>query len=188
MIVSDRNFRKSKILSMNKIGIFYGPKKGSVSKIAQIMHNELGESRADLHAIKDCPVQTLNNYDKLIFGISTLGRTTWDSEHDDDDWDVFFPNLDKVNWTGKKVAIYGLGDQINYSDHFVDAIGWLFEKLITLKVEVVGFVSPDEFDFNDSEAFIDGNFVGLPLDEDNEPEKSEQRVKNWLVELEKEGF
>ena len=173
---------------MNKIGIFYGPEKGSVGKIANIIFNELGEEKASLVPVKSIDISAISNYDNLIFGISTIGRANWNSEHEDDDWDVFFTQLNKGNWTGKKVAIYGLGDQINYADHFVDAIGWVFEKLKALNVEVTGFVAPEGYQFNESEGLIDGKFVGLPLDEDNEPEKSLERIKDWIASLKKEGF
>jgi len=173
---------------MNKIGIFYGPEKGSVAKVATIISQELNEESTDLIPIKNCDPSTLNGYDKLIFGISTLGRTNWDSDHEDDDWDVFFTHLKKVDWKDKQIAIYGLGDQINYPDHFVDAIGWLYGRLKELNVDVVGPVSDTGYQFNESEAFIDGQFMGLPLDEDNESELTLGRVQNWLKKLKEEGF
>ncbi len=169
---------------MNKIGVFFGPEKGSVGKVANIIANELGEDRTDLVPVKSCDVSALAGYEKLIFGISTLGRTNWDSEHKDDDWDVFFTQLSKANWEGKQVAIYGLGDQVNYPDHFVDAIGWLYEKLTDLNVKVVGLVEDEGYEYNESEALLNGKFAGLPLDEDNEPEKTLERVRKWLALLE----
>ncbi len=178
------NERKNEL--MNTTGIFFGPEKGSVGKVAQIIADEL--KNADLAPIKKCEVTALEKYDKLIFGISTLGRTNWDSEHEDDDWDVFFTQLSKVDWSNKKVAIYGLGDQINYPDHFVDAIGWLYEKLKDLKVTVVGLVDNEGYQFNDSEGLLNGKFAGLPLDEDNEPELTLPRVKKWLSDIKKHGF
>ncbi|MGQ1787152.1 MULTISPECIES: flavodoxin [unclassified Saccharicrinis] len=173
---------------MSKIGIFYGPAKGNVAKVATILADQLGEDTTDLIPIKNCDPSALETYDKLIFGISTLGRTNWDSEHEDDDWDVFFTHLKEVSWKDKQVAIYGLGDQINYPDHFVDAIAWLYERLKALNVDVVGQVADKGYQYNDSEAILDGEFIGLPLDEDNEPEKTLERVQNWLTMLKKEGF
>ena len=173
---------------MNKIGIFYGPQKGSVAKVATILAQELGETSTDLIPIKNCDPAALSSYNKLIFGISTLGRTNWDSEHEDNDWDLFFTHLKEVDWKNKQVAIYGLGDQINYPDHFVDAIGWLYTRLKALNVDVVGSVADEGYQYNNSEALLEGEFMGLPLDEDNEPEKTLERVTNWLGELKKEGF
>ncbi|SMO69685.1 flavodoxin I [Saccharicrinis carchari] len=173
---------------MGKTGVFYGPAKGSVAKVAIVIAQQLGEDSTDLTAIKDCDASSLNGYEKLIFGISTLGRSNWDSEHEDDDWDVFFTHLNQVNWKNKRVAIYGLGDQINYPGHFVDAIGWLYQRLKALNVDVYGAVPDEGYQYTDSEAIVDGKFMGLPLDEDNEPEKTHPRIKNWLNDLKQEGF
>ncbi len=173
---------------MNKIGIFYGPEKGSVAKVAGIIAHELGGDTTDLIPIKACDPSALGSYDKLIFGISTLGRSNWDSDHEDDDWDIFFTHLKEISWKDKQVAIYGLGDQINYPDHFVDAIAWLYERLKALKVDIAGQVIDEGYTYNESEAVIEGEFMGLPLDEDNEPEKTRERVKNWLSGIKNEGF
>ncbi|MCW3806307.1 flavodoxin [Plebeiibacterium marinum] len=168
---------------MGKIGIFFGPEKGSVGKIANLIVEKLGTIKADLHLVKDCDASIIDKYDKVILGISTIGTTNWDSEHTDTDWDVFQTHLKEVKWENKTVAIYGLGDQINYPEHFVDAIGWLYEKLNPLKANIVGFCNKDGYNFNESEAIVDGKFAGLPLDEDNESEKTEERLTAWLSEL-----
>ncbi len=174
---------------MSKIGIFYGPEKGSVGKVANQIVDILGNDNTDLVLVKDCNPQILNQYDKIILGISTIGTSNWDSEHTDTDWDVFFTHLPEIKWDNKYVAIYGLGDHINYPEHFVDAIGWLYEKLKPLNANIVGFCSSEDYTFNESEALIDGKFAGLPLDEDNESEKTEDRLKHWIYTLKNEyGF
>jgi len=171
---------------MQKTGIFYGPEKGSVSKVAKIIATELGEGNSELMPIKEASPAEIEKFEHIIFGISTLGRTNWDSDHDDNDWDQFFTQLSKINWEGKKVAIFGLGDHINYPDHFVDAIGWLKEKLKPYNVEIVGKCEAEEYQFNDSEALEGLFFAGLPIDEDNEAEKTLARVRNWLKKLSQE--
>jgi flavodoxin I len=171
---------------MGKMGIFYGPDKGSVSKAAHIIAKELGVPDSHLNLIKNCTPSSFTPYKNLIFGISTLGRTNWDSEHKDDDWDVFFSHIEDVDWNGKQIAIFGLGDAVNYPNHFVDAIGWLYEKLTKLNVRIVGFCDSEQYSFNESEALIYGKFAGLPLDEDNEPEKTPSRIKQWTSTLKNE--
>ncbi len=172
---------------MGKVGIFYGPEKGSVGKVAELIANIFGENNADLILVKDCDAKTVNQYDKIIFGISTIGTSNWDSEHTDTDWDVFFTHLPEIEWKNKTVAIYGLGDHINYPEHFVDAIGWLYEKLKPLKANIVGFCDTERYDFNESEAIVNGKFVGLPLDEDYESEKTEERLTQWINILQKKN-
>lgn len=175
-------------MNMEKIGIFFGPTQGSVAKIASLITNELGSENTELIPVKAAKVSDINRFSKIILGISTIGRATWDSEHSDTDWDQFMTHLDECDWKNKTVAIFGLGDQITYADNFVDAIGWLYEKLEQQNPSIIGATSTEGYRFSESKAIKNNQFVGLPLDEDNEPELSLPRVKNWISNLKKSGF
>ena len=168
---------------MSKIGIFYGPELGSVEKVARLIETKLGADKVELIPVKKTDESSLERFDKLIFGMSTIGKTNWDSEHKDDDWDVFATTFGKVNWSGKKVAMYGLGDHIQYPQHFVDALGWVYERLVKTDAEVVGFCSTEGYVYEESEGIKDGQFLGLPVDEDNEADKTDLRVENWITRL-----
>lgn len=173
---------------MVSTAVFYGPLKGSVSKIAHQIIQYFGPSKCDLHWVKECDASDLNPYSHIIFGISTIGRNNWDSDYEDDDWDVFETKFADVNWSGKKVAIYCLGDHVAYPNNFADALGWIYERLQKFDVEIIGFCKTDNYEFTDSEGVYDGKFVGLPLDEDTQPEMTESRLRNWLQNLQEEGF
>ena len=125
----------------------------------------------------------LEKYDKIIFGISTVGKETWDSNYSNTDWSKFFPNISKVDFSGKTVAIFGLGDHITYASHFVNAIGVLAKELTKQGAKIVGQVDPAGYEFDESEAIIDGKFVGLPIDEDFESELTDERVANWVKSI-----
>jgi flavodoxin I len=47
-------------------------------------------------------------------------------------------------------------------------------------VKLTGKVDPSAYEFDESEAVIDGLFVGLPLDEDFEPELTGERIRAWV--------
>ncbi len=174
---------------MEKIGIFYGPEGGNVEKVALVVAQLIGSDKVDLIPVRDADERTVNKYDRLIFGLSTVGKSNWDSENKNTDWDLFFPTLKFVDWEDKKVAIFGLGNQIQYPHHFVDAMGWLYELLEGLKVTVVGWCPADGYTYKESEGVRDGQFVGLPLDEDFEPDMTQKRVAAWVQQLKKEhGF
>ncbi|MCU4156152.1 flavodoxin [Carboxylicivirga sp. A043] len=168
---------------MSKIGIFYGPELGSVEKVARVIESKFGADKVELVAVKNANETALQQFDKLIFGMSTIGKTNWDSEHKDTDWDEFVSNFDKVNWSGKKIAMYGLGDHVQYPQHFVDALGWMYERLENTAAELVGFCSTDGYTYEESEGIKDGLFLGLPVDEDNESDKTDSRVENWINRL-----
>lgn len=165
---------------MNTIGLFFGPEKGSVHRVAQKVKDAFGDQHVEMISVNNATVADLVKYDKIIFGISTVGKETWDSDFSNTDWSKFFPNISKVDYSGKTVAIFGLGDHITYSSYFVNAMGALARELMKNGATIVGKVAPDSYEFDDSEAIIDGSFIGLPVDEDFQPELTDQRVKEWV--------
>lgn len=165
---------------MSKIGLFFGPLKGSVHRVAEKVKNALGEQNIDMISVHDADVSDLEKYDKIIFGISTVGKETWDSDFSNTDWSKFFPNISKVDYSGKTVAIFGLGDSVTYSNHFVNAMGVLAKELQKNGATIVGKVDPSSYEFEESEAIFDGMFIGLPIDEDFQPELTDERVSSWV--------
>ncbi|NER30511.1 MAG: flavodoxin FldA, partial [Symploca sp. SIO1C4] len=71
-------------------------------------------------------------------------------------------------------------------DNFQDAMGILEEKISEQGGTTVGHWSTDGYEFNESKAVKNGKFVGLPLDEDNQSELTEQRIKTWVGQLKSE--
>ncbi|MDE5421456.1 flavodoxin FldA [Ancylomarina sp. DW003] len=163
---------------MTKIGLFYGPTEGNVEKVAKLVAGKI--ENVDLVKVKDVDANAFDTYDNIILGISTLGKHTWSSDNEGNDWDQFLPKMNGIDLKGKKVAIFGLGDHIAYADFFVDAMGELFEVVGKTGATVIGSVSDEGYEFNESRAFVDGKFVGLPIDEDFEEDMTEERVDNWL--------
>ncbi|MFW5689643.1 MAG: flavodoxin [Spirochaetota bacterium] len=159
------------------IGIFYGSSTGNTKDVSAKLHEALG---GDLHNITDVDADTISQYDSLVFAAST-----WGAGDLQDDWEDFFPNLDDVDFSGKKVAIMGLGDQENYGDTFVDAMAILAEKVEEKGGQLVGSTSTDGYEYDNSEAEKDGMFIGLVIDEDNQSDQTDERVKNWAAELKK---
>ena len=173
---------------MEKIGIFYGPAQSRTASVAEKIHNLFGSDKADIFPISDVTIDTLTKYDKLILGVSSLGSETWDGENNTNQWGPIMPQIKKANLKGKKIALFGLGDHITYAAKFVDSIGHMAEILQTQNAEIVGHVSCDGYTFTDSKALKDGKFVGLPLDEDYESEKTDDRITNWVKILKKTLF
>lgn len=165
---------------MSKIAIFFGPLNGAVSRVANLVKDAIGEDKVEMVSVKDATVKDLEKYDKIIFGISTVGKDTWDSSYSNVDWGKFLPEIGKTSYKGKTIAIFGLGDHVTYAATFVDHIGLLARELLKNGATLVGQVSADDYEFDESEAVVDGKFLGLPVDEDFEPELTDERVKNWV--------
>ena len=171
---------------MSKVAIFYGPENGSVHRVAKLLASKIENKKPDLIQVNEAKTSDLERYDNIIFGISTVGRDTWDQNFGNVDWSKFMPTVTSFDFTGKKVAIFGLGDHITYAYHFVNAMGTLAKLVIKNGGKLVGKVSPDGYTFQDSDALEGGLFQGLPLDEDFEPELTEDRLNCWSEQLEKE--
>ena len=170
---------------MKKIGLFYGPEGGSTERVAKKIAETIGGTQVDLIPVKDQKAEDLATYENLIFGISTIGKETWKSDEAPNDWDVFLPELEKANLKGKIVAMFGLGDHLKYALNFVDAMAILAEKLEDKNVTIVGQCATEDYQFEESQAVIDGKFIGLPIDEDYEADKTDERVKNWVADIKK---
>merc|ERR1712039_805116 len=112
------------------------------------------------------------------------GAPTWhtgaDSERSGTAWDDFlYGDLTGLDLKGKKVAIFGLGDQAGYGDNFCDAMDEIKTCFEGQGASVIGSWSAEGYDHMDSKSLDGDKFVGLPCDEDNQPEMSEDRVKAW---------
>lgn len=168
---------------MSKIGIFFGPAKGSVQRVADKIKNAIGVESVEMISVNDAVETDIKRFDKIIFGISTVGKETWDSDFSNTDWSKFFPKAANADYTNKKVAIFGLGDHITYPGHFVNAMGMLAKEIMKKNATIVGQVDPTSYEFDESEAIIDGKFIGLPIDEDFEPEQTDKRIASWLNDI-----
>lgn len=167
-----------------KIGIFYGPaESSSTEKVAQKLAGQIGHDKTDLIAVKNASAEDLDQYTNIIFGISTVGRETWNGYSPPGDWDHFRSELDKVELGDKVVAMFSLGDHITYPRHFADALGVLAEILIPKKVQIIGQVDPGEYEFEESRGIYDGKFIGLPIDEDYEAHLTDRRIRKWLDKI-----
>ncbi|WP_250123917.1 flavodoxin FldA [Chroococcidiopsis sp. CCMEE 29] len=167
---------------MSNIGLFLGSTTGKTEYVAEMIQKEFGgEDIVTLHNIAEVEDSEFEQYQYLL-----IACPTWNIGELQSDWDGFFPELDNIDFSGKKVAYFGTGDQVGYADNFVDALGILEEKISEQGGTTVGYWSKDGYDFNESKALRDGKFVGLALDEDNQSDLTEERIKAWVTQLKKE--
>ena len=168
---------------MSKIGLFYGSTTGKTESAAEMIRDEFGGSSVvTLHEIADVSDSDFDDYEYII-----IGCPTWDIGELQADWDGFFnDDLDNVDFNGKTVAYFGTGDQVGYTENFQDAMGILEEKISSLGGQTVGSWPTDGYEHEASKAEKGGKFVGLALDEDNQSELTESRIKEWVAQLKSE--
>ena len=112
-----------------------------------------------------------------------LGSSTWGAGDLQDDWFDFLPQLKAADLAGKVVALFGCGDSASFSDTFCDAIGTLHDELAATGCRFVGEVDTAGYTFDSSTAVKDGKFVGLALDEVNEPQLTDGRIDGWIAAI-----
>jgi flavodoxin I len=165
---------------MAHIGIFYGSSTGNTSTAAKKIAQALADHTVELFDVASATAD-FAPYDLILFGTSTWGLGDLQ-----DNWDSFIGDVKKAELTGKKVALFGLGDSSSYSDTFGDALGKIYDEIKNKGVTLIGQNSTDGYSFDSSEAIVDGQFIGLLLDEDNEARLTEQRIALWADQIKKE--
>lgn len=163
---------------MAKIGIYYGSSTGNTKDVANLIAKKLGVQPTDVHDVAKAKAD-FADYDVLLFGTST-----WGSGDLQDDWESFINKVKAADLTGKTVALFGCGDSSANSDTFCGGMSHIYNVLKDKSCKIIGQVSTEGYSFDDSESVVDGKFVGLPNDIDNEGDLVEERVSAWVEQLE----
>uniref|UniRef100_A0A6T7TZC0 Flavodoxin-like domain-containing protein n=1 Tax=Phaeocystis antarctica TaxID=33657 RepID=A0A6T7TZC0_9EUKA len=167
------------------VGLVYSTTTGNTETVAGYIAEETGLSAVD---IADLTGEAVAAFDGIIVGAPTW-HTGADTERSGTAWDEFiYGDLAGLDLKGKKVAIFGLGDQGGYGDNFCDAMDELMTCFKGSGADIVGSWSTDGYDHMESKSVDGAKFVGLACDEDNQPEMSEDRVKAWIAQIKGEGM
>lgn len=169
---------------MASVGIFFGSDTGNTEAIAKIIQKQLGKQLVHVQDIAKSSKEDIANFDLLLLGIPT-----WYYGEAQCDWDDFFPELENIDFADKLVAIFGCGDQEDYAEYFCDAMGTVRDIIETKGATILGHTSTDSYEFEASKAVLEDNdsmFVGLCIDEDRQPELTEERVSSWVKQIHSE--
>lgn len=172
---------------MKKIVLLYWVKGGNVERAARKVYASFNPDEIDMFDVDSFNVDTIENYDLIILGGSTIGAESWVDTKADNEWNRFFRKIEEHDLSGKYIAFFGLGDQVLYPDHFVDGLGIFKEEAEKVKGTLIGQWPIEGYKFTDSDGMSDGMFYGLALDEDNESNLTGQRVEKWTTQLKNEA-
>ena len=166
-----------------KVGLFFGSDEGNTESIAYKIQACLGEAHCDVYDIAD-----VTQLDFVPYHFVILGIPTWDFGQIQSDWEEFWTDVEEVDFSDKTVALFGLGDQFGYGDFFLDAMGMLYDVVVARGAKVVGAWPTEDYEFDASKAVKKdiSKFVGLALDEDQQPEKTDQRINGWCNQINSE--
>mmetsp|Transcript_6737 Transcript_6737/g.10473 ORF Transcript_6737/g.10473 Transcript_6737/m.10473 type:complete len:303 (-) Transcript_6737:41-949(-) len=183
---------KESALYGTKVGIFFGTSTGSTQEAADIIAEEFGDDVAsspiEIDEIQGSVAAEFSKYDALVVGTPTW-NTGADVERSGTGWDeIYYGEMADLNIAGKKVAVFGLGDSVSYSENYADASGELYDVFESLGCSMLGATSTDGYLHEASKAIRGDKFCGLLLDEVNQEELTGERVKNWVAALIGEGL
>ncbi|WP_413700096.1 flavodoxin FldB [Psychromonas sp. KJ10-10] len=163
-----------------KIGLFYGSSTCYTEIVAEKIQAFIGEELVDIYNIKDSGLSKINDYDILIFGIST-----WDYGELQEDWGNLWDEVSGLSVNNKIVAIFGLGDQEGYGEWFIDAVGMLHDEIQPQAPIFIGQWPIEGYQFTESKALAEDkkHFLGLAIDEDSQYEMSDERIEQWCLQI-----
>lgn len=164
-----------------QIGLFYGSTTCYTEIAAEKIRDIIGSDVVSLHNIKDEPLKNAEQFDFIIFGIST-----WDFGELQEDWESIWDDIKDVNLNGKTIALFGMGDQQGYGQWFQDALGILHDEIKDQQFTLLGLWPNDSsYEFEASKALTADtqHFVGLALDEDSQYELSDERIATWVEQV-----
>lgn len=166
---------------MSKTAIIYSFNTQKSQKVAQKVIAAFGENEIEAVNAEEISKATLENYENFI-----LSAPTWFDGELPNYWDEFVPDLEEMDLSSKRFAIFGLGDQKGYPENFCDAIGLLAEILEECGATIIGHTSIEGYTYESSRAQRGDRFVGLPLDQENQARLTKGRVEKWVEQLKAE--
>ena len=160
---------------MKKTIVVYGSSTGTCEGIANDIASALGVKAIN---VSDMTAEVIAEHDNLI-----LGTSTWGAGEVQDDWYDGLNVIKAADMDGKTVVLFGCGDSASYSDTFCGGMAEIYNAVKDKGANVIGMVDASDYSYDDSEAVIDGKFVGLALDNDNEQHKTAPRIEAWIKSL-----
>ncbi len=166
---------------MKKIAIVYSFNSVKSAKIASKIADQLTK-----FSVEKLNVESCSGKEFLLFDNFILSVPTWFDGELPNYWDEILPALESLDLKGKKIALYGLGDQKNYPENFCDAVGILRDFFEQRGAMMVGYTSSEGYDFESSKALKGNILTGLLLDQENQSKFTDARILNWTNQLDLE--
>ncbi len=176
---------------MEKIGMFFGTETGTTRLIAKKMHKLLGDDIADkpINVNRITPADMLR-YDALILGTPSYGVGEIPGKSAgciEPNWEEFLVQMQapgfSPDFSGKRIAMFGMGAQERYSDRFASSLIALYNVFKDYGAEMIGDWSVEGYTFEHSASIVDGRFVGLVLDHRTQGMYTDARIATWVAAI-----
>jgi len=184
MSAVDAAARRRGCTAREAVGLFFATQTGNTETVATTIAEKAGVDPVDAGEID---VSELAGYDGLIVGCPTW-NTGADEFRSGTSWDDLLDDIKGTDLAGKPVAVFGCGDSQGYGDNFCDGIEELHETFAAAGAKMVGYVDAKDYQHEESKSTRGDKFLGLPLDQDNEDDKTDDRVTSWITQIKGEGM
>lgn len=164
---------------MTSIGLIFDTETGNTNKVGVIITKCFPENTVEVFSAAELTPEILDRYNNWIFGTPSMQKGKLA-----DNWQQFIEGPE-YDFSGKTIALFGLGDQVNYPNEFVDGLGVLYQHLSQQGATIIGSWPTDGYNFNQSKAIINDQFVGLVIDEDNQATLTKDRISIWVAQISK---
>ncbi len=172
---------------MARVGLFFSSSTGNTRRIAKAIKKRFDDdTMAEALNVNKATPELFAGYSHLILGTSTLGAGALPGLSTDcmgGGWEEFLPRIEHLDFSGATIALFGLGNQEKYPDEFADALGILHGFFRSRGATIVGMWPADGYDFISSKALLEGDFVGLVLDQENQKLLTDARLERWLQSI-----
>jgi len=166
---------------MKKTAIIYSFNTKKTGKVAERIKEAFGQDQVEMINAEELNEELFLSFDQIIMGVAT-----WFDGELPNFWDEFVPALEDLDLKEKKIALFGLGDQMGYPENFIDGVGIMAEILEEQKAKLVGFTSTEGYEFESSRALRGNQFAGLAIDFENQGSMNKERISAWVDQLKKE--
>jgi len=173
--------RQNSCTARAAVGIFYATQTGNTETVASKLAEATGLEASDYDG------EDFSELDGMIAGCPTW-NTGADEYRSGTTWDDYLDTIKEYDLKGKVVAVFGCGDSQSYADNFCDGIEELHNAFQAAGAKMVGYVDESGYSYGESKSVKDGKFLGLPLDEDNEDDQTDDRIAAWVEQLKGEGM
>lgn len=163
---------------MIKIAVMYSFNSTKSAKIASKIADCMQQFSIEKLNVESCSGKEFLQFENFILSVPT-----WFDGELPNYWDEILPALENLEYNGKKIALFGLGDQKNYPENFCDAVGILGNFFEERGAKIIGYTSADGYAFESSKALKGNILTGLLLDQENQSKLTDERILNWTNQL-----
>lgn len=166
---------------MKTIGLLYSKSTAYTAELGERIAAAWGKG------IEYVDINTAHLADVEKHAALILGTPTYFNGELPSAWDEFLPEIEDADFSGKPVAIYGPGNQVEFPVSFADGVGILARYFQKLGAKVVGCTSCEgyEYEYSLAECGCD-KLLGLIVDPTNQPELTDARLTAWIKQVKKE--